>query len=39
MSIAASPKISTLDVIEGPQRLQVLSKRVRDHGREFSHER
>jgi UvrD-like helicase C-terminal domain len=34
----ASPKISTLDVIEGPQALQLRSKRVRDRGREFSHE-
>jgi hypothetical protein len=35
----ASPKISTLDVIEGPQALHLLSKRVRDRGRDFSHER
>jgi hypothetical protein len=35
----ASPKISTLDVIEGPQALRLLSERVRDRGREFGHER
>jgi hypothetical protein len=35
----ASPTISTLHVIEGPQALRMLSNRVRDRGREFSHER
>lgn len=35
----ASPEISTLDVIEGPQALRLLSERVHDRGREFGHER
>jgi hypothetical protein len=35
----ASPKISTLDLIEGPQAARRLSKRVRDRGRESSYER
>jgi conjugative relaxase-like TrwC/TraI family protein len=35
----ASPKISTLDVIEGPGDLRAQSKLVRDRAREFNHER